>query len=78
MEAVRGGYNGGQRPNEGERYMRFKLFTADNAGDVESAVNDWLAGEKRQPAIHKSETSLHAIKEKGLDVAFVTVAVWYD
>lgn len=67
-----------QRSNQGERHMRFKLFTADNAGDVESAVNEWLAGEKRQPAIHKSETSLHAIKEKGLDVAFVTVAVWYD
>ena len=58
--------------------MRFKLFSADNAGDVESAVNEWLAGEKKQLAIHKSETSLHAIKEKGLDVAFVTVAVWYD
>ena len=64
--------------NRGELYMRFKLFTADNAGDVESAVNEWLAGEKKQPSIHKSETSLHTIKEKGLDVAFVTVAVWYD
>jgi hypothetical protein len=78
MEAVRAAIMAEQRSNKGERYMRFKLFTADNAGDVESAVNEWLAGEKKQPAIHKSETSLHAIKEKGLDVAFVTVAVWYD
>jgi hypothetical protein len=58
--------------------MRFKLFTADNAGDVESAVNEWLGGQKMQPAIHKSETNLHSIKEKGLDVLAVTVSVWYD
>jgi hypothetical protein len=58
--------------------MRFKLFTADNAGDVESAVNEWLTGQKTQPVIHKSETNLHSIKEKGLDVLAVTVSVWYD
>ena len=46
--------------------MRFKLFTADNVGDVESAVNEWLSGQKKQPEVHKSETNLHAIKEKGL------------
>jgi hypothetical protein len=58
--------------------MRFKLFTADNVGDVETAVNEWLSGQKKQPGVLKSETNLHAIKEKGLDVLAVTVAIWYD
>jgi hypothetical protein len=58
--------------------MRFKLFTADNAGDAQSAVNEWLAEQAKQAVIHKSETRLHTIKEKGLDVLAVTVSVWYD
>ncbi len=57
--------------------MRFKLFTADNAGDAETAVNDWLE-QAKEVVIHKSETKLHTIKEKGLDVLAVTVSVWYD
>jgi hypothetical protein len=58
--------------------MKFKLFSADSVGDVESAVNKWLAEQKKQPAVHKSETSLHTVKAKGLEINAVTVSVWYD